>query len=132
MDMQIIPPELFKQMVDNHPEPPLNCENSIIRGVHLTETWVNWAFFGTACLKTAFSSTAGSTTYTFVIVSSKIVFLRKAVGRTPFLVHVGSPKRPSRTVGLIRSCFLKSMRHTPILQAAIFLGPCLRTLISAR
>lgn len=46
MDMQIIPPELFKQMVDNHPEPPLNCENSIIRGAHLTETWVEWAFFG--------------------------------------------------------------------------------------
>lgn len=49
MDMQIIPPELFKQMVDNHPEPPLNCENSIIRGVHLTESRVDRAFF-TNCL----------------------------------------------------------------------------------
>ncbi|MCU0463981.1 MAG: pentapeptide repeat-containing protein [Anaerolineae bacterium] len=45
MDMQIIPPELFKQMVDNHPEPPLNCENSIIRGVRLTESRVDRAFF---------------------------------------------------------------------------------------
>lgn len=45
MDMQIIPPELFKQMVDNHPEPPLDCENSMIRGAHLAGIWVEWAFF---------------------------------------------------------------------------------------